>query len=807
MSSPSPLVTIVVLIRSDTRWTSETLQSCLDQTLAPLEILCVVDRASAKATRDLIPRDDRVRVIEHEGDGTTREALRAGVAAASAPYVMFLRLGDELHPDAAVKVHGHATRFDADIVEFGIETAESPAGSGPSSATLVPEHARLNGVEILRRLFPPSSPTDTRLWRLAFRAERLRAACAALPPAGLSESWADDVLVVLLTAAEADTYVSFNARIYRHFPSRGSDGLPVAADDRMRAAVETIAVLDAVAPLVRSAARHHFNPEPLVDAYESTRLAAIGQAVALSERSTQEMRDEVRGALRSSVSSADVVTAAAAFAPDALASVTEFADHPPLRGRNARSVLLTTNVLTMGGVSSVLISQAQVLLAAGYRVTILAHRRGSDMSLVPEGATLVELLGSGKSERLRQWTAHCREFEIDLVIDHRIMYSRDWPAYALVANALDAATIGWIHAFSGRPTYNGTDLLSLLQDNLGALAQLVVLSPLDVAFWKLRGVEHVAYLPNPPSSLIVDSLGAVTPRSAPRSRRIELVWWGRLDETTKKVTHLIEVAVALKRAGADFRLRIVGPDWNDTTAASLTALARKRGVEGVVELTGARHGQSLVDTIDSSDVFINTSIIEGYLLTIPEAQSRGLPVVMYELPWLLPVQENPGVIPVAQGDARALANAVLALIDDPDRYEELSRASIDAAERIGAVDFDDLYQKLVLGDLPDEFSPAPSMESGQQILDLLIFFAENRPAPAPTGGSGSKRRGRTASTAGRRHSAGPQTLAATIERRLTGPGQRAIDRAPWIRPAARRVKSALLRIDTWRASQGRGRKS
>lgn len=803
MSSPSPLVSIIVVIQSDTRWIGETLQSCISQTLVPLEILCVVDRESVKVTRGLIPQDDRIRVVECDSAAVLTDAHRVGATAAAAPITMFLRLGDELIPEAASKIHRQASRFDSDLVEFGIDIVEETSSGEQSHPAPRPQHARLSGDDILRRLFPPSAPLSTRIWKLAFRTELLAAAYSALAPGTPAGRPADDLAIGLFASAGADRYASLGPRIYRHFPERGLDGLltPSGGD-----AIRTIELLEAIAPLVHEAARNRPNPEPLVDAYESTRLAAIGQAIELAHTPAPGTTPESLDGLRRSISTADLVTAAAAFTPDALDAVTDFADHPQLRGRGVRSVLLTTNVLTMGGVSSVIISQAQVLLDAGYRVTILAHRQGSDESLVPEGATLVEIIGSGRSERLRQWTTLCRRFDVDLVIDHRIMYSRDWPAYALVANALNAPTIGWIHAFSGRPTYNGTDLLSLLQNNVGALAQLVVLSPLDVAFWKLRGVEHVAYLPNPPSSLIVESLGRVAPRLAPRSRRVELVWWGRLDETTKKVTHLIEVAVALKRAGADFRLRIVGPDWNETTASSLSLLARKRGVEPFVEMTGPRHGQSLIDTIDSSDIFINTSIIEGFLLTIPEAQSRGLPVVMYDLPWLLPVQDNSGVISVPQGDPAALASAVLTAIEG-DRYEELSRASIDAAQRAGSVDFADLYQKLVLGDLPDAFSPVPTMASGQQLLDLLIFLAENRMAPAPTAKARSGRRRGDVSSPRRPRSSGPQTVAATLERRLTGPGQRAIDRAPWLRPAARKVKSALLRIDTWRAASSRGRQS
>ncbi|NKF33350.1 glycosyl transferase family 2, partial [Pseudomonas sp. BGM005] len=89
------------------------------------------------------------------------------------------------------------------------------------------------------------------------------------------------------------------------------------------------------------------------------------------------------------------------------------------------------------------------LIGAGYRVTIVTHRPGSAESLVPEGATLVQLTGMSRRQRVTQWAQICRRFDVDTVIDHRILYSRDWPSFALAARAAGAATIGWIHNFAG----------------------------------------------------------------------------------------------------------------------------------------------------------------------------------------------------------------------------------------------------------------------------------------------------------------------------------------------------------------------
>ena len=250
----------------------------------------------------------------------------------------------------------------------------------------------------------------------------------------------------------------------------------------------------------------------------------------------------------------------------------------------------------------------------------------------------------------------------------------------------------------------------------------------------------------------------------------------------------MEVASALQRLGVDFRLRIVGPDWADMSADRLRALAAARGVAERVEATGPQHGADLLEVIDSSDVFVNTSIIEGYPLTLPEAQSRGLPVAMYDLPWLSLIQGNAGVITTPQQDPEALAGAIADLAADPARYESMSRASVAAAADATSHDFAQLYQQLLRGELPTDHSPEPTLEDGRKVLELLVFFAErSTPLPRPV-----PDRSPTITPALRTHS---RTLAlgSRIERRLAPLGRRVIDAAPWVRPAATKVKRMLLR--------------
>src|SRR5699024_7757121 len=137
----------------------------------------------------------------------------------------------------------------------------------------------------------------------------------------------------------------------------------------------------------------------------------------------------------------------------------------------------------------------------------------------------------------------------------------------------------------------------------------------DVVFWKLRGIEQTCYLPNPPSPLLLENGVVDSPRKLPNDK-VRLVWVGRLDQHTKQVLSLLDVAAHLKKLDFEFVLTVVGPEWRGLTVERFNAQAAKRGLADSVEAVGSRIGDELVEILDRSHAFVGTSVIEGYQLTL-----------------------------------------------------------------------------------------------------------------------------------------------------------------------------------------------
>lgn len=744
MTSP-PRLSIVMPVFDDEATVIAALETALAQTLTDIEVICVDDASTdgtAAAIDSVAARDGRVRLIRHEQNRSAFQARRTGILAARGEHVLFLDGDDELAPDAAEKATARARATGADIIGFGVTVVERDGRTGsPYEVRLQPPQGTLAGGDVLAALFPLGKPAQGQLWRFAFRASLLRDAYALVPD-DLALPRVNDLPLLFLAAALATGYTAIPDKLYRYHFGRGGSGHRVDSVERARFYTSAITSVDAIRPAVERLGADRTDDSPVQRAFESVRLSIIGYVCfQLIEKSDTEILDAALAHLHTVASGHDVIHAAARFYPKTLKTLKYHAQWQGLGDRPVRSILLVTSTLRTGGVSAVLSSQARYLREAGYRVVVVARNGGSDPSALPTGTPFVELTSRDLVQQLVHWGQICRDHEVDVVIDHQLLYTNTWAEFALMARAEGAATIGWMHNFVARPVYDGNDRLTLIERCASALAQLIVLSTLDVAYFKLRGIDHVAYLPNPPSPLLLESTAVASAKHAPGTR-LELIWWGRLEQRTKQVRELIEVGVQIRSLGADFRLRIIGPDWDDVTAKKLNALARRRGVGGQVEAVGPLHGDALVAAIDGADAFVSTSIIEGYQLTIAEAQARGLPVFMYELPWLTLVQDNDGLVAVPQGDARGLARHLIDVAADPERYTQLSLASRAAAERARSYDFARLYRDLVADALAAEYSPAPTLDDARQLLGLMVFFAararRNAVAPSESSGRGAR---------------------------------------------------------------------
>jgi glycosyltransferase involved in cell wall biosynthesis len=146
----------------------------------------------------------------------------------------------------------------------------------------------------------------------------------------------------------------------------------------------------------------------------------------------------------------------------------------------------------------------------------------------------------------------------------------------------------------------------------------------------------------------------------------------------KRFDLLLEAVAAVRRRRADVRLVIVG-DGHEREA--LEERIRALDADDWVELRGRVDDQALVELYRRAWVVASTSLREGWGMTITEAAACGTPAVATRIPGHVDALTD-GVTGLLADPGDDFADALLAVIDDPDRRVALGAAALERAERL-----------------------------------------------------------------------------------------------------------------------------
>jgi glycosyltransferase involved in cell wall biosynthesis len=145
----------------------------------------------------------------------------------------------------------------------------------------------------------------------------------------------------------------------------------------------------------------------------------------------------------------------------------------------------------------------------------------------------------------------------------------------------------------------------------------------------------------------------------------------------KGLPFLIEACRILKQEGVQFQCDVLG---EGPMRAELEALSASAGVDDVFHLLGARPENVVADMMRDATLFVLPSIIasdgqmEGIPVALMEAMASARPVVSTKISGIPELVEHDvsGLL-VAPSDAAALAEAMKALLGDPDRAAAMGR--------------------------------------------------------------------------------------------------------------------------------------
>lgn len=198
---------------------------------------------------------------------------------------------------------------------------------------------------------------------------------------------------------------------------------------------------------------------------------------------------------------------------------------------------------------------------------------------------------------------------------------------------------------------------------------LTCLNHSDLLFWQTLGITHVSYIPNILS--ITPSFKFKTLPNGPK----KVLYLGRLNNL-KGVNDLLEIICNVCMQTEDVIFEICGSFTDPIQEQFFKNQIAKLIIKNRVIFSG--YIQNIEKKLNGANLLILPSYVEGSPMVIGEARAKGLPVLMYNLPYVDIVQN--GVVTSPRGDPIVFSDNLIKLISCPEEYKKLSQDCFNGLE-------------------------------------------------------------------------------------------------------------------------------
>lgn len=349
-----------------------------------------------------------------------------------------------------------------------------------------------------------------------------------------------------------------------------------------------------------------------------------------------------------------------------------------------------------GGIEKVISLLLPMYIKNGHKVILLTDQKTYDKEAeyeLPEGAIRDFLeydMEGNQQERIYEILRCVDKYKIDVMCFHS-GYVRVETFYEMLAMKLyGIPTLMEIH--SALQTIMQIEKISNhLIDMYKIADQLIVLSEEDKQYLSKIGCAST-YIQNP-----VDlQLKEKQPQRF-REHADTIVWVGRIVQNPKCVLDTVSIMLEVVKKFPDAKLRIVGSIEDGRTYNVLVEKIKSNNLQNNLEI--CQYQPNIVDIYKGADIVLMTSVSESFSNVILESKVLGIPLVMYELPWLELTKDGKGYTAVKQRDTYGAAKKIIALLSDSELRMRVAKEARESAipflERDVYKDWNELFLQIL----------------------------------------------------------------------------------------------------------------
>ncbi|MCJ0904088.1 glycosyltransferase [Rhodococcus sp. ARC_M6] len=340
-----------------------------------------------------------------------------------------------------------------------------------------------------------------------------------------------------------------------------------------------------------------------------------------------------------------------------------------------------------GGPLRVALNQSKALQDNGHDVTIAAasrgyetaptHEQGIPLKLFPARTVLPKIGYAGMAAPAMLWWLHKNIRDYDVIHVHlardlvtlpaaKLSLSYGIPTFAQTHGMIDPtdkALAKPLDALLTNPVLRNARTIFYLTDRERSDLRSVV-GDHDVNLVELKnGIPEMDDLPF---------------KSVNSDQRPEVLYLARLQER-KRPQVFVDAAKMILDNGFSARFSLVGPDEGEADA--VVSLIENSGHHDFIRYEGPLPFSGSTERYRQASIYVLPSVHEPFPMTVLEAMSAGLPVVVTDTCGVAPVIQEGRCGIVVDDSTEALSSAISFLLDNPDKASAMGERGRDIARR------------------------------------------------------------------------------------------------------------------------------
>lgn len=671
-------ISIVIPIFNSEKYLRRTLESIRVQDESSIEIICIDDCStddSFQIIEEYSNKDGRFRCIRNDANLGTHISRIKGMESSKGRYIWMVDSDDVLIGGSISELVKISKRFDVDIIHFGTVVVNE-GGLDPKRVTSMqrftePHSGKLKGIEVFRRCFI-TKEYRFNIWNKLFRRSLVESAVGEMEKSRLVK--AQDEYEYFILAYNAKSYIGLPRTVcYEYHFGTGVTGSDVVDLKRMEAYCSMSNVVDALDRYSEG------KGDECIRAIDICRQDLIDDCTANWFRVPYEERSKAFDKMVESWSNTETVSHLAKsswFKPETIADSIRQSKCIRIDGGEIHTIAVYYHRLSNGGVQRVISRLIPVWRSMGYDVIIVTDEEPTEIDYQIDSDVKRFTIQDYRKTNKYNYTDRANRLK-EILIENKVdlFINNAWLVSTILWDMLICQTSGvrfvtYCHNVFPLLQSSGFAFFASLPSTYRLMDGVVTLTEMDMRFWSnFNGNVHL--IQNPMSF----DRGAI-PVSDLSS--YDIIWVGRIS-SEKRPLDAIKIFDRVHDSIPNSNLIMVG-DGDKEIIRSIKSLISSKGLESSVKLCGYSDDTSQV--YKDASIFLSTSEYEGFLLTMTEAMSAGLPCVLYELPYLSIIREGDGFVQVPQGDVSRAAIEIIKILKNDLLRRELGRKSKTYSEKL-----------------------------------------------------------------------------------------------------------------------------